>query len=232
VRKTATLLIALMLVSAVAASAADWYARGGYYDSGWSADAGNLLTDPNADGIYTGAVTSPMAAGYYEGKVALSDWSVSYPNSNQPVFISGPGDVVHWTFDTNTYSDGWLPSTNIVMSDHAIPADMTFEVMGSFNGWSGPVTATLTDYVWSAETMVATAGNYEAKFRQTGNWGINVGSDGYGTNSNNAGFTTTQDNQAVLFQFNQVTGRMRIVVGGWVVPTTNQTWGALKSLYR
>lgn len=234
-KKIVTTMIALALVTASVALAAGpgpFYGRGGYYDAGWSADDGNKLT--LSAGVWTGAVTSPMAAGYYEGKVAVGDWSESYPNSNQPVFISGPGDIVHWTFDTNVYADGWSPSTNIAYNDHMVAPGMTFEVIGSApetGGWSSGVAAAKVGDIWGVEIMIAAAGSYEVKFRKTGDWSINVGADGFGTNSNNYGYTTTLPNQPVLFQFNQVTGRMRAVVGG-VTPTQTGTWGRLKSLYR
>jgi len=234
-KKIATLVVAMLLVSAtvaLAASAGPFYARGSYYDGGWSADAGNLLT--LSGGVWSGAVTSPMAAGSYQGKIAIADWSESYPASNQLVNISGPGDIVHWTLDTNTYLDGWLPSTNIVMNDHQFAPGTTFEVIGAApetGGWGSGVAATLVGDVWSVELTIATAATYDVKFRKTGDWGLNVGSDGMGTNANNYTYTTTVNNQPVLFQFNQRTGRMRVVVGG-VTPTRNETWGHLKATYR
>ncbi|MCC6348203.1 MAG: hypothetical protein IT347_01255 [Candidatus Eisenbacteria bacterium] len=234
-KKMVTTMIALALLGAgvaLAAGPGPFYGRGGYYDAAWSADSGNLLT--LSAGVWTGAATSPMAAGYYEGKIAVADWSESYPNSNQPVFISGPGDIVHWTLDTNVYSDGWSPSTNIAYNDHMVAPGTTFEVIGSApetGAWSTGVAATLVGDIWGVEIPIAAAGSYEVKFRKTGDWSINAGADGYGTNSGNLAYTTLVPNEPVLFQFNQVTGRVRAVVGG-VTPTHSGTWGRLKSLYR
>lgn len=235
-KKLVTSVIALALVTASVAMAAGpgpFYARGGYYDAGWSADAGNLMT--LSAGVWTRAVTSPMAAGYYEGKVAVADWSESYPNSNQPVFVTGPGDVVTWTFDTNVYADGWLPATHITYNDHMIGPGHTFEAIGAApetGGWASGVAATLSGNIWSVQVNIATPGTYDYKFRKTNDWSINAGADGYGTNSNNAQYTTTLPNEPVLFQFNQVTGRVRALVGGLPTPTQQGTWGQLKSLYR
>ncbi len=231
---TSMLFLALATASvAYASGPGPFYARGGYYDAGWSADAGNLLT--LSGGVWSADVASPMAAGYYEGKIAVGDWSESYPNSNQPVFISGPGDIVHWTFDTNVYADGWLPATDIAYNDHAVAPGMTFEVIGAApetGGWASGVAATLNGDVWEVEIPIAAPGTYDVKFRKTGDWSINVGADGYGTNSNNASYTTTMVNEPVLFQFNQATGRMRCLVGGFATPTHDTTWGRLKSLFR
>lgn len=233
---TRLLVSALLLTVAGAAFASGpgpFYARGGYYDGGWSADAGNLMSV--SSGIWTRAVTSPMAAGYYEGKVAVADWSESYPASNQPVFITGPGDVVTWTFDTNTYADGWLPATDIAYNDHMVAPGMTFEVIGSApetGGWGSGVAASQSGDIWSVQISIAAAGSYEVKWRKTNDWSINAGADGYGTNANNVAYTTTLPNQAVLYQFNQRTGRVRVVVGGYATETHSSTWGRVKSLYR
>jgi hypothetical protein len=227
-----TLAVASVSV-AFASGPGPFYGRGGYYDGGWSADAGNLLS--LSAGVWGGAVTSPMAAGYYEGKIAVGDWSESYPNSNQTVFISGPGDIVNWTFDTNVHADGWLPATDIAMNDHAIPAGTTFEVIGAApetGAWGFGIACTLVGDVWSVEIPIAAPGSYDVKFRKTGDWGLNVGTDGVGTNSNNANYTTTLPNEPVLFEFNQSSGRIRVTVGGGVVPTSNRTWGSVKQLYR
>jgi hypothetical protein len=231
---TTFLVLALTTASvAFASGPGPFYARGSFYDAGWSADAGNLLT--LSGGVWSGDVISPMAAGYYEGKIAVADWSESYPGSNQPVFVTGPGDIVHWTFDTNAHGDGWLPDTDIAFNDHAVAPGMTFEVIGAApetGAWNTGVAATLNGDIWGVEIVIGTAGSYEVKFRKTGDWGINVGADGYGTNSANATYTTTMDNEPVLFEFNQATGRMRITVGGYATPTHDTTWGRVKSLYR
>ena len=233
-KKITTLALALLAFSAIAASAAGpFFARGSYYDGGWSADAGNQLTE-GPSGVFTGAVTSPMAAGYYEAKVALGDWSASYPtSSNQPVFITGPGDVVHWTFDTNTHADGWLPASNFAINDHATTG-LTFEVIGAASetgSWGSGVAATLTGDIWGVSIVIGTAGTYDVKFRKTGDWSINAGADGFGTNTNNVSYTTTTPNEPVLFQFNQKTGRVRVLVGG-ASPTRSTSFGALKAQYR
>jgi hypothetical protein len=235
-KKLATAFAAMALVasavSAFASGTGPFYARGGYYDPSWSADSGNLLT--LSAGVWSGNVTSPMAAGYYEGKIAVGDWSESYPGSNQPVFINGPGDVVRWTFDTNVYADGWLPATDIAFNDHAVPAGMTFEAIGSApetGSWGSGVAAAKFGDIWTAQVIVATPGSYEVKFRKTGDWSINVGADGFGTNSANVGYTTAVANEIVTFQFNQATGRMRVVVGA-ATPAGASSWGRLKTLYR
>jgi hypothetical protein len=237
-KKIATIALALLAFSAVAASAAGpgpFYAKGSYYAGTagiWQGDAGNLMT--LSAGIWSAAVASDQAPGAYQGKVAIADWSESYPASNQPVNIGATGEIVNWTLDTNTYADGWSPSTSIVMNDHMIPAGTTFEVIGAApetGSWGSGVAAVLGGDIWSVQISIGTPGTYDVKFRKTGDWGINVGSDGVGTNSNNYSYTTSTPNELMLFQFNQKTGRMRVVPGG-VTPTHSTTFGGIKALYR
>ncbi len=233
-KKIATLVAAMLLVSTVAMASGPgpFFAAGSFCADGWNAGAGNGLT--LSAGVWTGAIPSPNAAGYYEGKVMIAGWGESYPASNQPVFISGPGDVVNWSFDTNVHNDGWLPAQDIAMNDHAIPAGTTFEVIGSApetGSWGSGAACVLTGDIWSVQLTIATPGTYDVKFRKTNDWSMNMGPDGFGTNAWNAQYTTTVTNTPVMFRFNQHTGRMRIDVGG-VTPTTVGTWGALKALYR
>jgi hypothetical protein len=234
-KKIATFVSALLLVSAVSAFASGpgpFFAAGDFCADGWAAGAGNGLT--LAAGVWSGNIPCPNGAGTYFGKVMIAGWGESYPHSNQPVFISGPGETVHWTFDTNTYGDGWLPATDIVMNDHLIPAGTTFEVIGGApetGSWGSGVAAVLNGNTWSVQINIASPATYDVKFRKTGDWGLNVGPDGVGSNSDNYSYTTTVSNQPVLFRFNQATGRMRIDVGG-ATPTTKTSFGGLKALYR
>ena len=124
--------------------------------------------------------------------------------------------------------------SNIVMNDHMIPAGTTFEVIGAAvetGSWGSGVAAVLGGDVWSVVIPIGTPGTYDVKFRKTGDWSINVGSDGVGTNSNNYSYTTTIPGEPMLFQFNQKTGRMRVSANG-ATPTRSTTFGGIKALYR
>ena len=233
-KKIVTFAAALLALTAMVASAAGpFYARGSYYDAGWSADAGNQLVEGPA-GVFTATILSPMAAGSYLGKVALGDWSSSWPNSNQPVILGVGNENVKWSFDTNTYADGWLPASNFAMNDHGTTG-LTFEVIGAApetGSWGSGVAATLTGDIWGVQIVIATPGTYDVKFRKTGDWGINCGASGFGTNESNYSYMTTLANEPVLFQFNQKTGRMRALVGGGASATHTTSFGAIKALYR
>jgi hypothetical protein len=245
VRKTATLLLLLMLVStaAFAAGAGPFYAKGDYYAGTvgtWNGDAGNLLTYNSGTGFWSGVVTCDQAYSRHEFKIADASWSESYyPWCNLWVHC-GTGDQVLFTLDTNTYADGWFPTTNIVWGDHMYPVGTTFEVIGgaaetgNWGGGPAPVpAATLVGGIWTLAINIATPGSYEAKFRATGTWDVcNIGEEGAAAPCGaNLHYTTLNANELVTFQFNPATGRAR-VVNGSVVPAQKGSWGQVKTLYR
>lgn len=239
-RKTATLVLALMLVAtaAFAAGAGPFYAKGDFYCAPgcWNSDAGNLLTFNAGTGIWSGVVTCDQAYGRHEFKIANADWSESYfPWCNLWVHC-GTGDQVTFTLDTNVYADGWFPTQDIVWSSHFAPPGTTFEVIGGApetGSWGSGTPATLLGSVWTLSTPIATPGSYEAKFRATGTWDIcNIGTEGAGAPCGaNLQYTTTVANEFVTFEFNQATGRAR-VFNGSPVPALKGTWGQVKTLYR
>jgi hypothetical protein len=236
-KKIVTLVSALLLVSAVSALAATGplWVKGDYYAGTaglWGADAGNATTD--VAGVWTVAVTSDQAGGAHWFKFANPDWSESYGwnGQNAELFTSGPGDIVHFSLDTNTYADGYQPNTNIVWSDHCLPAGMQFEVMGTSNGWSAPLSATLIGGIWTATGVVATPGPQEFKFRTVGTWDqLKFGAQQGDAGGANATYTTVNPNATVKFEFNTATGRVR-ATEQQPSPTRTTSFGAIKAMYR
>lgn len=247
-KRVATLLFTALLAIGLAgaAFAGPWYAKGDMYcgPGCWNFDGGNELFDDGlhgdgaaGDGIFAGTVVTSELGGRHEFKIALADWSEShFPHCNLWVHTSGPGDAVLFTFDSNTYADGWLPASNIVWTDHYAPPGTTFEVIGGApetGSWGSGVPATLAGGIWSKLVTIGAPGSYEAKFRATGTWDImNLGNEGAGAPcGGNLAYTTTVANQDVLFEFNTATGRTRVTVQN---PTdaTKRSWGQLKTLYR
>lgn len=232
-KKIATLSAALLLASAVSAFASGpgpFFAPGDYVSPNWNpGDPSCALT--NSGGVWTGGILASVGAGTYQAKVAVAGWSESYPTSNVFVFLNGSGETVNWSFDTNAHADGWLPAQDIVLSDHAYPTGITWEVIGAApetGGWGSGVAMAHAGSIWSATINIAAVGSYDVKFRKTGDWSLNIGQDGVGTNSINFNYTTTVPNQPVTFEFNEATGRSRITVGA-IVGTTQRTWGQVKS---
>lgn len=147
----------------------------------------------------------------------------------------GPGDSIHFTFDTNVRFDGWAPYMNIVSSDHAIPPGAVMELIGSApetGAWLNGVAASPVGDRWQRVLTVATPGMYEFKFRVQGTWDVvSFGYDYNNTAGRNAAYTTTLPGSDVLFQLDLATGRVRAVELG-PDPVRPTSWGQLKARYR
>jgi hypothetical protein len=255
-------LIALLLASPLSiatAAAGPYYVRGTFYchpgvndpapgSTCWGWDAGNEMFDDGLhndgqanDGVHGADIVCTEPAGRLEFKVATTDWSESYPThpsfplANAVVFTTGPGDVIHFTFDTRVMFEGWQPFFNSVATDHALPAGATLEAIGSapeLGSWNSGIPLHHVGSRWQRFVTIATPGEYEFKFRVTGTWDVAAfGYDYNNTSGRNAFLTTTFPNSDVFLQLDELTGRIRALELG---PTQARrtSWSRLKSLYR
>ena len=90
-------MVLAMLPMAVFA-ATDYYLRGSM--NGWGADDSNKMTD-NGDGTYS--ITMDLAAGDYEFKGAIADWTWSCPSSNMAMSLSA-ADTVTFVLNPSAYT--------------------------------------------------------------------------------------------------------------------------------
>jgi hypothetical protein len=192
-----------------------WYARGDFnawgtddpmYDDGTHGDAAA------GDGIFTAQVTI-AAAGRYEFKIATGDWSTAYPASgNSWLYASTDGELVTLTFDTNSYSDGWLPGSNIIGTG-TDPGQWT--AVGDWQGWDNANPATAMSAIGGGQYQLATSmanpGTYQYKAVKTGTWDA-IGADGRSVNAGTATFTTLVASQQVTFTVDALAGREQVEV--------------------
>lgn len=241
----------LLLLASPAHADGPYFARGAYFAGAgepWSAEAGNQLHDDGlhgdgaaGDGIYGAYVVADQGQGIYGFKIANMDWTENYPNqpqyplSNARVYIEGPGDIIHFRLDTNTNVDGWIPAANAVVTDQPAPAGFDYEVIGSApetGSWNFGVPAPLVGTHLVAQTVIATPGVYEFKFRVVGTWDIcNYGARYNMLISDNFTYTTSKPNSEVRFEFDLETGRGRAAEFD-STPARSTTWGRLKQIYR
>ncbi|GAP62309.1 hypothetical protein ARMA_0732 [Ardenticatena maritima] len=191
------------------------------YDDGTH---GDLL---GGDGIFSLDVTIPTA-GRYEWKVVeCGNWSNTYPAQNAWLSTASDNRTVKFTFDTNDHSAdagvALLPTQNIVNAWDDAPT--TYTAVGDFQGWnnSDPATA-LTHHGNGWHTLmytITTAGAYIGKVTSTGSWDA-FGADGRSKDAANIAFSTTSDNQPVLFVLDAQEGRVNILPqgGGTTPPPT------------
>lgn len=194
----------MVAVAALAATAMaqPYYARGEF--NGWG--LGNVLIDLGG-GLWHGMVGGLTPAQEFEYKIAVEDFSRSWPGSNGKVPADSIGEIHFNFFDIASWSDGFFPNDRERVG-YEDPGQFAWEIMGSFNGWSGPVLA-LTDQgsgVYAGDMVVPTAGVYEWKFRKEGDWSISIGDD-FGNAAANNVLTTIAANQTVHFELDLPNGR-------------------------
>ncbi len=200
-----------------------YYAKGDFntwgtddplYDDGTHGDV------TPADGIYTTVVT-PTTAGRYEWKAADAAWTESWPSSNAWLVTSAANQPVLVTLDTNLHSDGWTPSQYIVNANDGVT---TWTAVGDWQLWNNadPTTAMtpVGGGLYRFATVIQTAGVHQYKLVKSGSWDA-VGQDGPGggrsINSGNLDFTTSVNNELVVFWFNPATGRIKVQSYGALV---------------
>jgi hypothetical protein len=213
----------LFVFLSIVTSAQVWNVAGVF--NSWN-NAGNQMYDDgtngdlvSGDGIFSADITI-ATPGRYEWKVtAWGSWATAFPPSNSWLITTTSNQVVKFTFNTNTISDIWLPSTNIVNAND-MPADPIVAVgqLQSPTPWTNNGTEVMHDdgldgdwlagdgiYCW--HTVVVTPGDYQWKVVVSGSWDA-WGTDGRGINAANATVTTTNPNQNVYLYFNKKTGRI------------------------
>jgi glycosidase len=192
-----------------------WFVRGDF--NGWGTedpmvdDGSGGDAAPN-DGIFTANV-SIASVDRYEFKIAAEDWSTSYPGSgNSWLETSTDGQTLTVTFDTNSYSDGWLPETNVI-GVSTEPGAWT--AVGDWQGWdnasSSTAMAPLGDGAYQLTTSIPAPGAYQYKAVKTGSWDA-IGSDGRSVNAATASFETTTAGQNVTFRVDAYAGRVSVEV--------------------
>lgn len=163
--------------------------------NGWNA-AGNEMTDMGGGVWSLELAFNPGER--HEFKVTTGDWSNAWPQSGNSWFITDVQGYIKLTFDTNTYGDGWLNSTNRIGVSHE-PG--TWTAVGDWQGWANadPATAmaAMGGGIYMLESEVA-PGSYQYKAVNTGTWDA-IGGDARGVNADTIHFDTTPGNTTVRF---------------------------------
>jgi hypothetical protein len=202
-----TLAAVAIFFTAASRSQAQTYYNSGDFINGWSGPQGSLMSGgPTA---YTNVITGGTAGSYQQLKVTDGTWNNTWPGNNLQVkFDAGGSNTIY--FYPGIITDGWSPLQNRV--GYADPGDMAWEVTGDFTtpAFGSDPNAQMTlagNGVYTNTYVIPAAGTYGFKFRTPGTWSeVNFGVD-FGNGSGNASITTTQANQAVLFQLDLPNGR-------------------------
>ncbi len=250
--------LALVSIATSAARCGPYYVRGDFYcadstndpaaGSCWGWDGANEMFDDGlhddglaGDGVYGASVPVTAAAGRHEFKIALYDWSEAYPTvpsdalANAVVYVTGPGELVHFRLHLYSEPGGWEPYGPAVATDSPMPEGTALEVIGSApetGSWNSGVPLLHVGRRWQQVITLHTPGSYEFKIRALGTWSVVAfGYDYDNTQGRNAFYSTSLPDADVLFQLDEDTGRVRAIELGQV-PARPGTWGELKVRYR
>jgi hypothetical protein len=184
-----------------------WFMRGDF--NGFNGLNENYLMTDVGNRHYTGTVSGLTPGQDYEYKLADFTFTDAYPSSNGKVRADAGGQInFHlWEQPEGGWNDGWFPN-NTNRAGYTDHNQFDWEIIGSFNDFSTPVLQ-LTDQgngVHSGIYTVATAGTYDFKFRQQGDWNTAIGSD-FGNGSGNAQLTTSSDGEMWQFTLDLPNGR-------------------------
>jgi len=199
-----------------------WYVRGSF--NGWGTDLmyddGTHGDDVAGDGIYT-VVLTITTGGRHEFKVDDGYWNDPHPPSNAWLFTTADNQPVKFTFDTNTYNDGWSPSTLIVNAQDGVT---TWTAVGDWQGWNPSDPSTVMTPIggglYAYVTTIPTAGTHDYKAVRSGTWdaiGPQGSEGGRSVNTDNLAFTTNFDGQRVRFLADVGRARIRVLLGAPVV---------------
>ncbi|MBI5960088.1 MAG: DUF11 domain-containing protein [Chloroflexi bacterium] len=198
-----------------------WCIAGGFQGGGWNNASHPLYDDgSNGDAVAGDGVFSREIniSGRHEWKIfECGNWGVGFPNSNAWVNAAGGGQNILFTFDTNSYADSFVPSTNIVHANDNLGAD--FSAVGSFNGWNNADNAARLTHqgggIYEGTYVVPSTGSYVAKITRFGTWDTFGGTPGGRTTDQTAApFDTSGDNEPVRFTIDTNTGRIKVTPAG------------------
>jgi hypothetical protein len=204
------LLIALVITVTLAQPVlADYYVAGGF--NGWNA-AGTLMTETSSGSGIWQATVSPITAGRYEFKITQGTWDWNYPGPNSWLVADGSGSVTI-TYDANTYSDGWLGTSQrigVSASGNAV----TWTAVGDWQGWNNanPATAMVDMgggiYRYSQHLS---PGSHAWKAVATGTWD-SISSDTRSVNTVNSFFDVFVELDLGQFEVNTLNGTVRLTL--------------------
>lgn len=161
--------------------AAPWYARGEF--NNWGTDNVMSETSPGS-GVFTTTIGNLAPNTAFQFKVGAADWSTSFPANNSKTYSDAAGNITFYYY-AGAQSDGASPGADRVgYSDPGI----SWDLMGSFNNWTTPVTMTGGSGVYTGQLALTGGTPYEFKFRKAGDWGLNIGQT-FANDGPNAAFT-------------------------------------------
>ncbi|MBE2223741.1 MAG: alpha amylase N-terminal ig-like domain-containing protein, partial [Anaerolineae bacterium] len=210
-----------------------WCVAGGFQSPNvWDLDDSPLYDDGTHGDIVAGDGVFSLdyeiaSAGRYEFKVlTCGDWGTAFPYANSWLNTTAVNESVKFTFDTNNHSSDAGPALAPAQNIVNVWDSSSFIAVGDVVGWDNTATANalvnVGNGVYVFTATVPTAGAHEGKIVSASTWDT-VTANGRiagDTGSGNYGYTTTSDNQSVIYYLDTKTGRMGIFPQG----STSGNW--------
>lgn len=206
---------------ALAGSAAAFFAPGA--DNGWDISGANSAMTDQGGGIWTYDASGLGAGARTDWNIVATanDWGSQLYGSNQFGYADGNGDVT-LILDTNTYNDGWLPSTNRITTSTA--GTLNWVITGSWvaaagvgNDWdlgSAPAMTPVGGGIFEYATTLP-AGTYAWKpvggTGPNGEWDAITDDSSTTIGQDNNDFTVANNGDLVVFQIDTSNGTVRII---------------------
>jgi hypothetical protein len=214
-KKHATILLLTILgITPALAAISNPHVAGDF--QGWDAGANPMTETFPGSGIWQASFSGMTGNSRHEFKITDGTWNNSFPGPNSWLYSDGNGGVTI-TYDTNTYADGWSPTTErlgLSTDPGAWTAvgDFQSEVGGTDWTNNDPFTA-MVDHgngLYMYETTLP-AGTWNWKAVVTGSWD-SISWDNRSTNTANWAFDTDAVNNTVQFWVDSFAGTAKVVV--------------------
>lgn len=177
---------------------------------GWDPAASPMTETYTGSGIWVASFTGLTPNNREEFKITDGTWNNSFPGPNSWLYTDSAGAVTI-SYDTNTYSDGWSPTTERL----GLSTDPgAWTAVGDWQHLVGGIDWTNNDPFTSMVAqgggiyrLQATipAGTYSWKPVVTGSWD-SISWDNRSVNTANWSFTTDAVNNTVVFWVNEFAG--------------------------
>lgn len=200
------LIVATMAVLG-AAGAQPFHVAGTF--NGWDPNGPALAETSSGSGIWQVTLNGLGAGARHEAKVTDGTWGWSFPGSGNIWFYAdGAGDLT-LSYDTNTYGDGWLNSTQRIGVSNWMSS---WTAVGDWQGWNNANAASvMTDMGGGIFKYTATGlanGTYQYKAVNTGTWDA-IGGDARSVNADAIPFTIDAANPVAELLVNVPQGTIR-----------------------
>lgn len=181
---------------------------------GW--DAGADAMNPAGSGIWTATFTGLDPNSRHEFKITDGTWDVSIPGPNSWFYADGNGNITI-SYDSNSYSDGWSPSTDRIGLDvdpgaWTAVGDWQSQVGGGDwdNGNPNTAMTPVGGGIYEFSTTLV-PGDYKWKAVVSGTWD-SISWDQRSVGTADWLFSTDAVNNFVTFRVNALTGVAQIIV--------------------